>query len=100
MTGSLLVIYVALWTLLGAIVTPVLFRSRGIDSRLGLLVGLIAGLIGQLTALGPIWLLVGIGRTATFPCPNCGQRMPRSAATCSNCGYQKEERYDRPPEIS
>lgn len=99
MTGSLLVIYVALWTLLGVVLTPVLFRRRGLDMRLGLIVGLTAGLIGQLTALGPIWLLVGLGRAPMVSCPDCGQPFPRSAANCPHCGYQKEETNARYSEV-
>ncbi|HEX3052793.1 MAG TPA: hypothetical protein VHP83_19195 [Aggregatilineaceae bacterium] len=104
--SSFLVIYVALWTLIGAIFTPILFRRRGMNTRLGLLVGLVAGLIGQLTALGPLWLFVGLGRDPIIHCPDCGQSMPRrSADECPNCGYQPDQptrgkTNDRSSEIS
>jgi biotin transporter BioY len=57
-SGSFLVGYIIFWVVVGTVVTPFLFQHRGRNPWLGLVIGAIGGLIGQLACLGPLWMYV------------------------------------------
>ncbi len=80
-----LVLYHLLWGLIGLAATPLIYRQKGRSPRSGLLPGLLAGGLGGLYLLIPLWLLVGRPRRI---CPSCRASVLADVGACPYCGHE------------
>lgn len=73
-----------IWALIGMAITPLVYLRKGRDGRWGLLTGALAGAVGGLYLLIPLWVLVGRPHKI---CPECQQPVLARFETCPHCDY-------------
>ena len=76
---------VLLWALVGALITAALVRTRNRSMLWGALVGAVAGGVGGILLLSPLWfaLIPLLARR----CEACGALNSPTAAVCFHCGH-------------
>lgn len=74
------------WALIGAAITGVIFRTRRQATWIGALSGAVAGGVGGVLLLAPLWFL--LGPLLDRRCPSCGALVAPGSATCPQCGHE------------
>jgi hypothetical protein len=85
-----LVISLSVWAVAFGVVSGFVYRSRGGDFGLGLLIGAVLGIFGLIIVL----VISPPGKKQplefTRKCPHCLQDIPAAAAVCYRCGRESE----------
>ena len=75
---------IALWIVIGAIVTAAIMQARHRTAWKGALLGAVLGGVGGALLLAPLWF--GLVSLLDKRCPACGTHTRPDAATCPRCG--------------
>ncbi|MBN1566066.1 MAG: hypothetical protein JXA10_19660 [Anaerolineae bacterium] len=80
---------IILWGMVGAAVTAAIMISRNRDWRSGVIGGALAGGVGGVMFLAPLWFI--LLPLLDKKCPQCGAVSQPGAAVCPGCGYEFTE---------